>query len=191
MGNLQESLEDNRYRTTAVKNSVASLTGELDEVKKTTPQENPVVYMYSLRANRILRKRQLEMCQHLERMQEVLDRQTETAKANLSESKAHAEEIASLRAEVREPKEELSREQAQKSQPSVAVLPSRELDILTASITRIGQRASQVETLQMELELLKGRVQRMEKPQASNTQDAMDMGSHYGKPIHSLSRASA
>lgn len=59
-------------------------------------------------------------------------------------------------------KEELVRVGSQKQTLGNSALPSEELDILTSNIKKIGHRASQVETLKMEFQLLKGRVQRME-----------------------------
>ncbi|KAM7212632.1 hypothetical protein V8F06_012009, partial [Rhypophila decipiens] len=64
-------------------------------------------------------------------------------------------ELAQLRREMDGMR---SKGQVQNSTP----FPSRELEILTANMTKIGGRASQVEPLQMEFELLKGRVERME-----------------------------
>lgn len=40
--------------------------------------------------------------------------------------------------------------------------PSREIDVLASNISKIGNRASQIEGLQMEFEILKGRVERIE-----------------------------
>jgi prefoldin subunit 5 len=79
--------------------------------------------------------------------------------------KDQAKEIESLKAEVAELKRERGFERAQKVGPAPQVtahFPSRELDILTTSISKIGNRASQIESLQMEFEMLKGRVERME-----------------------------
>ncbi|KAI0193200.1 hypothetical protein EV127DRAFT_479043 [Xylaria flabelliformis] len=85
-----------------------------------------------------------------------------TAKAALLASEANTGEIASLKAELQHLRQELALERSYKSSTTNPVFAGREMDILTSNITKIGQRASQVETLQMEFELLKGRVQWME-----------------------------
>ncbi|KAI0385808.1 hypothetical protein F5Y04DRAFT_157173 [Hypomontagnella monticulosa] len=117
----------------------------------------------------------------LSRMREDLDDTRKTSRENVSTAKAYAKEVLSLRAELKELREELAQERARKSQPKDPVFPSQELDILTTSITKIGQRASHVETLQMELELLKGRVQRMENTPTSNNrgQDVRDTATQH------------
>ncbi|KAJ4290179.1 hypothetical protein N0V88_006688 [Collariella sp. IMI 366227] len=73
----------------------------------------------------------------------------------------HAEDMATLRAEMAQMRRQMevcTRGTGREG----AAFPSRELDVLTSNIAKIGSRASQVETLQMELEMLKGRVDRAE-----------------------------
>ncbi|KAK1757724.1 hypothetical protein QBC47DRAFT_164319 [Echria macrotheca] len=93
----------------------------------------------------------------------------------------HAKDMASLRAEMLQMRRQMDemRASAQAAErehkqivttptpaptPALALapFPTRELDILTRNLAKIGNRASQVETLQMELEILKGRVERAE-----------------------------
>jgi chromosome segregation ATPase len=58
--------------------------------------------------------------------------------------------------------EQLRKAIVDRKEPSSSAFLSRELDILASNLAKIGNRASQVETLQMELDILKGRVERME-----------------------------
>ena len=57
---------------------------------------------------------------------------------------------------------ELGREPAQVTARSDPGFSAHELDILTSNISKIGNRASQIESLQMEFELFKTRLQRLE-----------------------------
>jgi predicted nucleic acid-binding Zn-ribbon protein len=80
-------------------------------------------------------------------------------------AREEAAEMMALRkqlAEMRKDMDQMRKAMTDRKEPQVPAFPSRELDILTSSITKIGNRASQVETLQMELEILKGRVERVE-----------------------------
>ncbi|KAH7627548.1 hypothetical protein B0T09DRAFT_411389 [Sordaria sp. MPI-SDFR-AT-0083] len=70
----------------------------------------------------------------------------------------YANEIATLRTETADLRQLLDNTRSYNTERS---FPSRELDILTSSIAKIGNRASHVETLQMEFEILKGRMERV------------------------------
>ncbi|KAM7190553.1 hypothetical protein V8F20_009686 [Naviculisporaceae sp. PSN 640] len=105
-------------------------------------------------------------------------------KMNVS-SRQHVEDMSAVRAELAQLMREMSDIRSSKSrdQPSTP-FPHRELEILTTNIAKIGSRANQVEPLQMEFEILKGRVERMEagrqslnsepRPLAINTSIASD-----------------
>jgi hypothetical protein len=70
----------------------------------------------------------------------------------------HAKEMAGIRGELAQLR---NRMDERRSEPPEQ-FPARELDILTSNIAKIGNRAGQVENLQMEFEIFKGRVERME-----------------------------
>ncbi|KAI0970299.1 hypothetical protein F4678DRAFT_436414 [Xylaria arbuscula] len=112
------------------------------------------------------------MQKSLKEFQTLLEGAQITAKAALSASDANNEKIAALKAELEVLKQELVVERSYKTLSNNPVLTSHEMDILTNNITKIGHRASHVETLQMEFELLKGRVQRMEAQTPSWQRDA-------------------
>ncbi|KAI0817794.1 hypothetical protein GGR55DRAFT_40125 [Xylaria sp. FL0064] len=99
------------------------------------------------------------MQRNLTSLQTLLENVNITANAASSASGANTDEIAALRTELGQLRQELARE---RSYSSTNPAFPHEMDILTSNITKIGQRASQVETLQMEFELLKGHLQRIE-----------------------------
>lgn len=84
----------------------------------------------------------------------------------------HAEDMASLRSELVLLRRQMEDVCSTRAGPVERAFPSRELEVLTSNIAKIGSRASQVETLQMELEILKGRVERAEtsRPPTDNHQ---------------------
>ncbi|KAF7548450.1 hypothetical protein G7046_g8678 [Stylonectria norvegica] len=91
------------------------------------------------------------------------------SRQGIETSKECATELSALRREMKQLKSELGRE---RSAPNLAIsspFPSHELDILTCSISKIGNRASQIESLQMEFELFKTRVQRLESRPITTT----------------------
>ncbi|KAI0506121.1 hypothetical protein F5B22DRAFT_479232 [Xylaria bambusicola] len=98
----------------------------------------------------------------LENMQRDLKEFRNAAQAALLASDANNGEIATLKSEIERLRQEVALERSSRPSPTSSVFASRDVDILTSNITKIGNKASQVEPLQMELELLKSRVQRME-----------------------------
>jgi len=78
-----------------------------------------------------------------------------------------AREMTALRGRIAQLRRESEQGRLGQSAIINAPFPSRELDILTSSIAKIGNRASQVETLQMEFAILKGRVERVESRNAA------------------------
>ena len=77
-------------------------------------------------------------------------------------SREYASEVSTLRREVKQLRLELAQERAQPPQSEHSSFSSHELDILSSTISKIGNRASQVESLQMEFELFRTRVSRLE-----------------------------
>lgn len=113
--------------------------------------------------------KQQELCEALEHQLPLARQKSEQLQAlaqdNASTIKDQAEELTLLRREVSILKEAMNarntESQTSKGVPS-AVFPTRELDILTESIARVATRASLVDMLQMQFEMLKGRVERLE-----------------------------
>ncbi|KXH44917.1 hypothetical protein CSAL01_10219 [Colletotrichum salicis] len=67
---------------------------------------------------------------------------TETAKDSLDMAKDSAKETASLRIELRQLRHVIEQDHKKKVDPSKQQIPSRELDILTSNITKIGAQAN-------------------------------------------------
>jgi predicted nucleic acid-binding Zn-ribbon protein len=80
----------------------------------------------------------------------------------------HAQDMAALRAEMAQLRREMDETRSRGAGQAETAFPSRKLDVLTSNIAKLGSRASQVETLQMELEILRGRVERVEASRQAN-----------------------
>lgn len=87
--------------------------------------------------------------------------------------KDYAREVSALRVEVRQLRQEAAQKPPSHSQVQNSSFSAKELDILTSNITKIGNRASQIETLQMEFQLFKSRMHRLEaaEPPAQDDYD--------------------
>ncbi|KAI0894821.1 hypothetical protein F4806DRAFT_98030 [Annulohypoxylon nitens] len=123
-------------------------------------------------------------------LRDELDGTKKTISKKISAEDVYIKEVASLGADLKELRDELAKERSKKSPPREPVFPSREIDILTTNITKIGQRANQVEALQMELEILRERVQRMENGPTPRKQDESNMGDRNSDSINSLPKVS-
>lgn len=80
-------------------------------------------------------------------------------------SRRHAKDMAAVLAELAQLRQQMNDVSSRRPSEQINAplpFPSRELEILTSSIAKISNRASQVETLQMEFEIMKGRVERVE-----------------------------
>jgi predicted nucleic acid-binding Zn-ribbon protein len=78
----------------------------------------------------------------------------------------YAKDMAAVRGELAQLRKQMEDNRARPAGP----FPSRELDILTSNISKIGNRANQVESLQMEFEIFKGRVERIEAAAQASSQ---------------------
>ncbi|KAL7628608.1 hypothetical protein AAE478_000123 [Parahypoxylon ruwenzoriense] len=206
---LREDLKHQHSRATDMENDVASLRNDVSETTKMSQDKSTYNhfereiawtnhFVTEVRANLSHRldnlageQKQkhdtllsaLSRTQHdLICMQEELDGTREAMKGSVAAAKVYAKEVSSLRAELKQLREERAREQSRRS-PSEPVFPAREIDVLTTTIANIGQRASHVESLQMEFELLKGRVQRMESSRKQVVKDPVDVGIHHSKHL--------
>ncbi|KAI1425382.1 hypothetical protein F5Y12DRAFT_784656 [Xylaria sp. FL1777] len=213
MAQVTGDLSDNSSKTRRLTDDILTAKTEIKEIKKvlqplstqshlerepSSIKNAAVEANASLRAefNGTLEKQQQKLNvlgseienigRDLKGFQSLLEAAQATANAALSASNANTQEIIALKTELEQTKQELALERSYKSSSSNPVFASREMDILTSNITKIGHRASQVETLQMEFELLKGRVQRMEA-QAPTWQRDSTTGLQRQEPQHSHS----
>ncbi|KAI0483210.1 hypothetical protein GGR56DRAFT_670996 [Xylariaceae sp. FL0804] len=182
MSKLENNLEAGNSRTAGIQDDVASLKHNIEGMKQNS--RDPCRYQrleqeisaakqtaHELRDSLAQFAEQQQKRQHqansdlqvirreAKAMRKELDDAKHTAKESISVSKAYAEEVVSLKAELKQLREEgRARERSQNVSESIP-FHSREIDILTNNITKIGQRASQVETLQMEFELAQKQAQ--------------------------------
>lgn len=115
-----------------------------------------------LRRELSLRKTEI---QRMKDDQEALKSQVDELKKTPKEAPTpedYAREVAALRAEVRQLRQDAAQKTSSHNQTQNSSFSSKELDILTRNITKIGNRASQIETLQMEFQLFKSRMHRLE-----------------------------
>lgn len=96
------------------------------------------------------------------RLKQQLDDTTTVAEEAVVVSKEYASEVTSLRRDVKQLRAELSKERSNPPRPDNTSFSSHELDILASNISKIGNRANQIESLQMEFDLFRSRVQRLE-----------------------------
>ncbi|KAI0600883.1 hypothetical protein F4775DRAFT_582460 [Biscogniauxia sp. FL1348] len=169
MGELRKSLGKDHAKTVDLEDDIKGLNAELAEQHRNHDTVGPD--WENVRCD-------------LAGLRKELDEARNVAKESISMSKTYAREVVSLKAEIKYLKEELARGRPQNPLSNNSLLPSHEIDILTSNITKIGQRASQVETLQMEFDLLKGRIQRMEAcdHQKDPKADDHDMDSSKYRP---------
>ncbi|KAH0498449.1 hypothetical protein TgHK011_005702 [Trichoderma gracile] len=105
------------------------------------------------------------------RLKKDADEAKQVAQEGVAASKMYASEVASLRREMAQLRSELAQQHDMRhssvdEDPSIS---SHQLDILASNISKIGNRASQVESLQMEFDLFRTRIQRLEARVAGST----------------------
>ncbi|KAJ4420936.1 hypothetical protein N0V85_000405 [Neurospora sp. IMI 360204] len=122
-----------------------------------TPRRAGVINI-ALSKNELARQASNEMTEVGSQVQqELADLRTQVSEL---QTQVNANEVRTLRAENANLRRLLSNTRSNNN-PEQG-FPPRELDILTSNTAKIGNRASQVETLQMEFEILKGRVKWLE-----------------------------
>lgn len=105
--------------------------------------------------------------------------------------KEHTMELTSLWTEVSTLKELLLQEPVPQPLERSTGVSNRELDILSDNIARLGHRASQVETLQMQFEILKGRVERMDSQRLNASMTPTHSSNHRKRPHQDVPQAEA
>lgn len=131
--NLEKLFEKTRNETNALRGGLQTTKDDVQRLKITSP---------SLRQELATAKK--------------------AARDSLSAAKENTKELAKLREELKQVKEGAGKQHSQLYESKAQSLVPRELDILSTNITKIGNRASLVDSLQMEMDLLKSRLQRLE-----------------------------
>ena len=110
-------------------------------------------------------------------------------KDSTATSKEYAREATGLRLEMKQLRQDIEQTRASQLNPGGgSAFSSKELDILTNNITMISKKANQVDPLEMEVQLLKSRVQRVEAAAKQELQLQAQAGS--GGRISSSTAAS-
>ncbi|RFU75608.1 hypothetical protein TARUN_6668 [Trichoderma arundinaceum] len=136
---LRQIIQKSKTETTGLRSELTAAQREISEVKKANA-----------------------------RLKQDADEAKQVAQEGIATSKLYASEVASLRREITQLRSELAQENTSSmdEDPSIS---SHQLDILASNISKIGNRASQVESLQMEFDLFRTRIQRLEARVVSAT----------------------
>ncbi|KAL7922706.1 hypothetical protein ACQKWADRAFT_320652 [Trichoderma austrokoningii] len=161
---LRQLIQKSKSETTGLRSELKAAQKEITEVKKANA-----------------------------RFTQEADEAKQAAQEGIATAKLYASEVASLRREIAQLRSDLAQENDHRhssagEDPSIS---SHQLDILASNISKIGNRASQVESLQMEFDLFRTRVQRLETRMANGTPNPSRKGeygsvaeqgsqSHYG-----------
>lgn len=104
-----------------------------------------------------------ELKDEVDRLRSEIDEPKQAAREGLAMSKEYASEVSSLRREITQLRGEMAKDRAHPRTPSESSsFSSHELDILTSSISKIGKDASQIESVQMQVDLLRHCIRRLE-----------------------------
>ncbi|UNI15020.1 hypothetical protein JDV02_001593 [Purpureocillium takamizusanense] len=159
VGNLQDQLaavQQDLQGVEGIREQLASTQQDLQESREEVDQ---------LRND--VRDANHELCEskdEVNRLRSEVDETKQVALDGIATSKEYAAEVTSLRRDIKQLRADLARDRAHPP-PTTSETPSfssHELDILTSSISKIGNRASQIESLQMEFDLFRTRIQRLE-----------------------------
>ncbi|KAK3330873.1 hypothetical protein B0H66DRAFT_77801 [Apodospora peruviana] len=193
VGNLRRDINDAQQGLISVKievNSVkqlakdraplAELEKRLDSVASLLGEVRQEVSTMAGKFRQEMAEVRLELSQTQQNIETIKSHSKETVS-----SREYEKDMAALRAELAQLRRHMDNVRFKRTEPVDTPFPSRELDILTSSIAKIGNRASKVETLQMEFDILKGRVERVEanrRPpvvrEPTDTTDTLDLPSY-------------
>ncbi|KAM0457753.1 hypothetical protein ACHAPV_006649 [Trichoderma viride] len=139
---LRQMIQKSKSETTGLRSELKASQKEITEVKKANA-----------------------------RLKQEADEAKQVAQEGIATSKLYASEVSSLRRDIAQLRSDLAQENdhhhsSAGEDPSIS---SHQLDILASNISKIGNRASQVESLQMEFDLFRTRIQRLETRMANGT----------------------
>ncbi|KAL2759102.1 hypothetical protein ACRALDRAFT_1080657 [Sodiomyces alcalophilus JCM 7366] len=95
-------------------------------------------------------------------LRQELNTARKSAKDALAASKEQARQFSVLQSELRQMRETMAQDRARRLDPPKPDYPTNELEIITANVSKIGREAGQVSSLQMEFDLFKSRMRRLE-----------------------------
>ncbi|KAB5530292.1 hypothetical protein GE09DRAFT_387008 [Coniochaeta sp. 2T2.1] len=174
LGKMRDTLSDLRREMRGNYDDMTSLKTEIKDVKKQSQDKTTVRRLEEQlgSANNSVEILRHELNDLAAKFETELDGVKATVRRNTKAiddlkslvrdrvtARDHAKDMATTRGEIAQLRKQVDERNA-KTIPGP--FPSRELDILTSNIAKIGNRASLVESLQMEFEIFKGRLERME-----------------------------
>ena len=179
MQGLQDSFKNLKQNMGENHDHLSSLKTEVIDIKKTAAGIKAVDSLSSLvtslkttvsslrhdldATSMHIRKDLIAVKSSVSRTKKEVDDISAVVSGCTSAAEIYANEVKSLRAELTALRKQLMHNRSGQSTTSTnTAASSREVDILASNIAKIGNRANQVETLQMEFDILKGRVERME-----------------------------
>lgn len=161
---LKRHIMTQNRELTAVKTSASKATEAL-----TTKLEQFQAALTNARRQEDARHAQLQ--QEDKTLRSEMDKLTKNHRDITSLRNGYVKDAAGLQDNVQALRQRLDRIQQELAQGSSSNV-TRELDILATNITKVGNRASQVETLEMQVELLKSRLQKLEGREPSPASSA-------------------
>lgn len=180
VSSIKKNVDSVRKDTRVVSDETRTLDSKLRDLRQSVPTSDAIDKLRdaltSLRQSSLDRTSEAnELRRELNRLktelnsakdgQAALKEQVEglkTASKDTSAPKDYAREVSALRLELKQLRQETAQKPTSYSQAQSSSFSAKELDILTRNITKIGNRASQIETLQMEFQLFKSRIHRLE-----------------------------
>jgi len=213
VGKLKDSLGSFRSDITGTQEDLTSLKAEVGEVKRAAQNKGPLAGLEKRLAStdKSLQDVQSDVgaleekfAQELSGVKLELQRQKkdiDALKADIrgrTSARDHAKDMAALRTEMLQIRRQMDEMRSKPVERGGAPFPAKELDILASNIAKIGARASQVETLQMEFEILKGRIERSEASRqvsderlAGHATEARSLPPYTDSPLARRKRASS
>ncbi|ROT35611.1 hypothetical protein SODALDRAFT_320906 [Sodiomyces alkalinus F11] len=116
-------------------------------------------------------------------LRQELNAAKKNAKDALAASKEQERQFSVLQSELGQMREAMAQDRARRPEPPKSDYPTNELEIITANVSKIGREAGQISSLQMEFDLFKSRMRRLEgrvsvceAKDVNETQRGMDVG---------------
>ncbi|KAK1827208.1 hypothetical protein QBC39DRAFT_267529 [Podospora conica] len=209
---LKDSLGSFRSDIAGTQEDLASLKAEVGEVKRAAQNKGPVAGLEKRlkSTDAALQDIRQDVGALEEKFGELsgvnleLQRQKKEIDALKSDIRSrtlardHAKDMAALRTEMLQMRRQMDEMRSKTVERVAAPFPAKELDILASNIAKVGARANQVETLQMEFEILKGRIERSEASRqasddrvAGHTTEARNLPPYTDSPLARRKRASS
>ncbi|KAF9876495.1 hypothetical protein CkaCkLH20_05903 [Colletotrichum karsti] len=183
MAELRRVMDAQKADLLSVKTSISDVKRNISEVRGLTHLEN-AMQTASAAVAEVTNRTQLIESENAELQEELQNTKKQlmtifselasakkTAKDAVSAARKSANEVTNLRTEFEQLKQSLEQDRSRAYESKGHLFLPSELDILASNITKIGNRASLVEPLQMELDLFKSRVLRLEATMEPSTRE--------------------